>query len=111
VSHLQPRLPLFNSKQEIGKIAKPVQGLHVLFALALTAPVAAQETGAVSTPAASDPIEAITVTGSRLARTGYETPTPVTVIGDADIRSSGQPNIADFVNELPSVSGSTAPST
>ncbi len=50
------------------------------------------------------------ITGSRLARTGYETPTPVTVIGAEDLAASGQPNLADFVNELPSIAGSSTPS-
>ncbi|MDY6947794.1 MAG: TonB-dependent receptor plug domain-containing protein, partial [Pseudomonadota bacterium] len=82
-----------------------------MFALAAATPVVAQDTAAVASEAGGSSIEAITVTGSRLTRTGYETPTPVTVIGEADIASAGQPNIADFVNELPSVAGSTAPST
>lgn len=98
---------MFKLDHEIGKILKPVQGLHVLFALAVTTPVIAQESPTASSIQQGAPIEAVTVTGSRLARTGYETPTPVTVIGEADLASSGQPNIADFVNELPSVSGST----
>lgn len=102
---------MYKSKQEIWNIAKPAKGLHLLFALAATTPVVAQDTAAVASEEGSGSIEAITVTGSRLSRSGYETPTPVTAIGEADILSSGQPNIADFVNELPSVAGSTAPST
>lgn len=102
---------MFKLDHEIGKILKPVQGLHVLFVFAVATPVIAQESATSSSIQQGAAIEAVTVTGSRLARTGYETPTPVTVIGEADLASSGQPNIADFVNELPSVSGSTAPST
>jgi iron complex outermembrane receptor protein len=102
---------LFRSQPEIGKILRPVQGLHVLLALAAAAPAVAQESSISEAATADAPLEAITVTGSRIARSGYETPTPVTMIGEGDILSSGQPNIADFVNELPSVSGSTAPAT
>ncbi|MBM0106565.1 TonB-dependent receptor [Steroidobacter sp. S1-65] len=101
--------PLFQPAPKIRRIATPIKGLNVLFALAMTTPAAAQEVTMAADQ--QSPIEDVVVTGSRLARTGYETPTPVTVIGEQDILSSGQPNIADFVNELPSVSGSSAPST
>ena len=60
---------------------------------------------------AAPQVEEIIVTGSRIVRNGYDTPTPVTVIGEAELQSSGRSNVADFVNELPSVAGSTAPST
>jgi len=105
---------LFDSAPKIRRIGGSIKGLNVLFALAVAAPVVAQDVPATTTPAVTDEqgaIEDVVVTGSRLARTGYETPTPVTVIGEGDILSSGQPNIADFVNELPSVAGSSAPST
>ncbi len=52
----------------------------------------------------------ITVTGSRIARNGYDQPTPVTVIGLQEIQASAPANIADFVNQIPSVSGSVTPS-
>jgi len=52
----------------------------------------------------------ITVTGSRIARNGYDQPTPVTVIGTAEIQASAPANLADFVNQIPSVVGSVAPS-
>ena len=101
------------SDQQIWKIADSVKGLQVLLALMVAAPAAAQEVPPTSTAAVEGDgaIEDVVVTGSRLARTGYETPTPVTVIGADDILSAGQPNIADFVNELPSVAGSSSPST
>ncbi|HWK51196.1 MAG TPA: hypothetical protein VNR40_14985, partial [Steroidobacter sp.] len=105
---------MFDTAPKIRKIGGSIKGLNVLFALAIAAPVVAQDVPATTTAAVTDEqgaIEDVVVTGSRLARTGYETPTPVTVIGEGDILSSGQPNIADFVNELPSVAGSSAPST
>jgi outer membrane receptor protein involved in Fe transport len=52
----------------------------------------------------------ITVTGSRIVRNGYDAPTPVTVIGLADIQASAPANVADFVNQIPSVAGSVTPS-
>ncbi len=54
--------------------------------------------------------ETITVTGSRIVRNGYDAPTPVTVIGLADIQAAAPANVADFVNQIPSVAGSVMPS-
>lgn len=48
-----------------------------------------------------DDLEEIVVTGSRLARTGFETPSPVIVIGDAQIRTSTTPALGDLLNDLP----------
>lgn len=65
-------------------------------------------------PAADDaPAEAdtITVTGSRIARDGYEAPTPVSVVSAEDIQAQAPGNIADFVNTLPSIAGSTTPAS
>lgn len=51
----------------------------------------------------------ITVTGSRIVRNGYQAPTPTTVIGAEEIAKKAPANIADFVNQLPSLSGSVNP--
>ncbi|WP_206362037.1 TonB-dependent receptor plug domain-containing protein [Sphingomonas montana] len=75
-------------------------------------------TSAVAPPPAIAPASAdddaataeITVTGSRISRNGYDQPTPVTVIGLAEIQAAAPANIADFVNQIPSVSGSVTPS-
>jgi outer membrane receptor protein involved in Fe transport len=56
-------------------------------------------------------VSEVIVTGSRVARSGYDTPTPVTVIGEKEIEAAAPANIADFVNELPSVSGSSTRQT
>lgn len=54
--------------------------------------------------------ESIVVTGTRIVRDGYQAPTPLTVLTEEDIEN-GSPtnNIADFVNTLPSLAGSTRP--
>lgn len=59
--------------------------------------------GSVSEPAMLE----VQVTGSRIARTSMITPTPVTTIGQDQIRAQSPQNIADFVNTLPSVRGSS----
>lgn len=54
-------------------------------------------------------LEAVEVTGSRILRDGYEAPTPLTVIGVEEMQASAPANVADFVNQLPSVAGSATP--
>jgi iron complex outermembrane receptor protein len=51
----------------------------------------------------------IVVTGSRIKRDGYSAPTPETVIGAEAIANAAPGNIADFVNDLPQLSGSSTP--
>lgn len=55
--------------------------------------------------------DAIVVTGSRVVRDGYEAPTPVSVIQSEEIARSATPDIADYVNTLPALSGSSTPQT
>ncbi len=51
----------------------------------------------------------IVITGSRIVRDGYSAPTPVTVLGAADIQAQKPANISDFVNQLPAIGqGSTS---
>lgn len=45
----------------------------------------------------------IVVTGSRIRRSSADTPSPVTVVNAEQIRSTGLPQIADVVNQLPSL--------
>ncbi|WP_324749437.1 TonB-dependent receptor [Sphingomonas sp. LY54] len=53
----------------------------------------------------------ILITGTRIVRDGYQAPTPLTVLTQEDIQNSSPTNnIADFVNQLPSLAGSTRPS-
>lgn len=77
-------------------------------ALAQAAPAATEVAQTESEPV-DDSV--ITVTGSRIARTGYDAPTPVSVIGEAELKAEPQANIGDFVNTLPSVRGSQSSST
>ncbi|WP_164857130.1 TonB-dependent receptor plug domain-containing protein [Sphingomonas crocodyli] len=54
-------------------------------------------------------VSEIVVTGTRVIRDGYQAPTPTSVIGAQELTAKAAANIADFVNELPSLSGSTSP--
>lgn len=71
----------------------------------------AQSAGeAAAQPAVNEGVlEAIEVSATRVARDGYEAPTPTTVMGSADIEKMGRTNIADMVNSLPALSGSVTP--
>ncbi|WP_332819649.1 TonB-dependent receptor plug domain-containing protein [Sphingopyxis sp.] len=74
------------------------------------APALAQEAtaSADSDAAAADQI---VVTGTRIVRDGFQAPTPLTVLSETEIENSSPTNnIADFVNTLPSLAGSTRPS-
>ncbi|QJU59946.1 TonB-dependent receptor [Sphingomonas sp. AP4-R1] len=51
----------------------------------------------------------IVVTGSRIVRNGYQAPTPLTVLSTQDIQATAPVNVADYVNQIPSVVGSTTP--
>lgn len=57
-------------------------------------------------PADEEPVNDIVVTGSRIVGDGYSAPTPVAVLGEADIAAQAPANISDFVNQLPAIAGS-----
>ncbi len=54
-------------------------------------------------------VEEIVVTGSRVVRDGYEAPTPVSVVGIEQMQTTATSNLADYVNQLPALSGSATP--
>lgn len=57
-------------------------------------------------------IEEVTVTGSRLRQvSGYEAPTPVTILSAADMEVRGTTNVADLINELPAFTGTLTPAS
>jgi iron complex outermembrane recepter protein len=60
---------------------------------------------------AAEPIEQIAVTGTRLSRSGFTAPTPVTVMGRDRIENLSATNIGDMVQQLPSVLPSTSATT
>ncbi|WP_394648091.1 TonB-dependent receptor plug domain-containing protein [uncultured Sphingomonas sp.] len=68
-----------------------------------------------TTPPAQDEAPAsasdIVVTGTRITASGFNAPTPTTVIGEAQIQANAQPNIFNTVAQLPSLQGSTGAAT
>jgi len=65
----------------------------------------AQETGGLGE------IELIQVTGSRIQRDGYSTPTPVSVLSEEDIQAEAPGSVAEFAMTLPSIQGSSTASS
>jgi len=57
------------------------------------------------------PVESVIVTGSLIARSGYSAPTPVTVVNTKELEDAAPQNVADYVNQLPALSGSATPTT
>lgn len=92
-------------------------------ALAVAAqPAGAQTQAAVSSPPAqADPAAApipsdaamadIVVTGSRLGKSGFTAPTPVTVVGEQKITALASTNLGDVLDRLPAFRTTTAPTT
>jgi len=74
------------------------------------APALAQDSSTAAAAEEETSLEQIVITGSRVVRDGFQAPTPLTVLSLQDIQN-GSPsnNIADFVNQLPSMAGSTKP--
>ncbi len=73
------------------------------------APQAGTDLPQDAAPAAADVGPDITVTGTRIVRDGYQAPSPTTVFGEQELANRAPTNIADAVNLLPSLSGSTSP--
>ena len=95
------------------KSARIAARARLLIGTTVLALVASSVQAQTNTAAAEVPpgdAAAIIVTGSRIARSGFTARTPVSVIGSAEIKAESPANIADFVNTLPSVRGSSTSS-
>ena len=60
-------------------------------------------------PEAAASVEEVVVTGSRI-QGGFQAPTPVTVVGAAEIQKAMTPSIADYLNQMPSFGAPTGSS-
>jgi outer membrane receptor protein involved in Fe transport len=79
------------------------------FAQAAT-PQDAQATPQEAPAAAPVDDSEIVVTGSRIVRSGFQSPQPLTVLSQKEIETqSPTNNLADFINTLPALAGSTRP--
>lgn len=75
------------------------------FAFLASASILAISSGAAW--AQTQDVESVEVTGTHIVRDGYQAPTPLTVLGEADLKAAAPANIADVVTKLPAVVGST----
>jgi len=94
--------------------------IAVALALGLAAPAVAQQQAGEGAPeptpvngpeASTLAGEPIVVTGSRIARSGFDTPTPVTMVGAEQIGRQGASNVADVLNEIPAFRAQATPAT
>ncbi|TFI60079.1 TonB-dependent receptor [Sphingomonas parva] len=113
------------SQSTVGFRKAPFLAISGLAALAMASAASAQTTPSddaaateVATaqttdaqPAGARTDENIVVTGTRIARDGFQAPTPLQVLNEDDIENSSPTNnIADFVNQLPALAASIRPS-
>ena len=56
-------------------------------------------------------LEELTVTASRIEHSGFQAPTPVSLIDAAQIDQRGTTNIANIINEIPAFTGSITPAS
>jgi outer membrane receptor protein involved in Fe transport len=94
-----------------------------VFALGLAAQPASAQSAATSLPPPAEPAATpssppgdaamadIVVTGSRLGKSGFTAPTPVTVIGEQKITALASTNLGDVLDRLPAFRTTTAPTT
>lgn len=61
-------------------------------------------------PPPGDAGEVIVVTGTLLDRPGFKAPTPMTVIGEAELRQAGRENVGEVLADIPQFRSSVNPS-
>ena len=69
-----------------------------VLAMMMSAPAMAQ---------GQETVETITSSSSRIMSSGFDAPTPTTVISAADLQAQARPNVFDSLKDLPALQGST----
>lgn len=100
--------PTAGSPDSVGRHIRAILRAGMAATLAVGAP---QMSMAQEAASPEDAITELVVTGTRVARDGYSAPTPVNVVTEEEIRAVAPSNIADYVNTMPSVAGSTTPAS
>lgn len=77
----------------------------------LTAMLAMLATPADAQNAEATEASAIVITASRASRSGFEAPTPTTILSAAELLRTGEANVADALNQVPAFSASRTPTT
>ncbi len=81
------------------KIAKAIR-VALIFGASATAALSTQAFSADEVKNAAEEVERIEVTGSRIKQVELENSSPITVITAADISLTGEPTVADVLNNL-----------
>jgi outer membrane receptor protein involved in Fe transport len=79
--------------------------------VARTTPVARTITQPASDQPESEQLESVVVTGTRIARGGFEAPTPVSVVGAERAQELANTNIGDLLNQLPAFRPTNTPAS
>jgi outer membrane receptor protein involved in Fe transport len=78
--------------------------LPAILIFSIAAPCQAQDTASgVATEDADEVIEEIVVTGTRIKRRDFNTPSPLTTVSHTDIAFTGQMTIEETLNQMPQV--------
>jgi len=86
-------------------------GASALVLAVSAGPAAAQAVLPTTMEPEARSVEEVVVTGSRVVRDGFQAPTPLTVISEQDLEAAAPSNLADFVNDIPSIQGSATVQT
>lgn len=88
-------------------------GAVTLALVAATPAIAQEEPASVAdqTVATTAETNEIIVTGSRIARSGFNTPTPVTVLGQDQMERQAVANVAQVLADIPSFRAQSSPTT
>ena len=112
-SHNQPEGNtdmLFNTTQTRStktRVLTSVSAAALMAALPVAGASIAQAADAGPQAAQSPGVEEIVVTGTRIVRDGYEAPTPVSVLGAAELTNIAPASMSDAINQLPAFARST----
>ncbi len=102
----------FNDGHTIS-LSEPRQGL-VKTALVTSEAVATAEQAPAPAPAPAPPsqpaaVETLVITGSRIQASGFTQPTPVTVVGAAQIQQKAAGTVSEFLRDIPQFAANTGP--
>ena len=104
-------ISLHQARTQFRQTARKISLSHSASLVALAMGVSAAGGAMAQTGSEAAAIQEVVVTGTRVVRDGFQAPTPLTVINAEEIEAAAPSNVADFVNDIPSVVGSSTPQT
>ncbi len=81
--------------------------ISIALAVGVSAPVMAQTAPKAAQTAEPAPVEEIVVTGSRIVREGYESPTPLAVVSEEQLKGSADNNLVAYLATQPVFTGNS----